>query len=183
LLASTLTAAFADDPVFAWLLPPSSASRERRLLALFAGLVNSYLPKGSSYLAAEGEAVALWAPPGKWQTPMGDLFTQIGPFLGALRWRALHSLRTLFAVEGAHPKQPPHLYLGFLGTLPARQGQGLGAQLLRTVLEDPDHAGVPAYLESSNPRNLTLYRRHGFEVVEQLSPPWGCPPIYRMWRG
>ena len=181
-MAATLAAAFADDPVFAWLLPPSAPSRERRMLTLFRSLVNSYEPKGSCYLAGDGDAVAMWAPPGKWETPMGDILGQLAPFLGSLRFRAIHSLRTLLAIEAAHPKQPPHLYLGFLGTVPARQGQGLGAELLRAVLVDADWAGLPAYLESSNPRNLTLYRRHGFEVVEELKPPWGCPPIWRMWR-
>ncbi len=181
-MAATLTAAFLDDPVFAWLIPTGWASRERRLHTMFRGLVNSYLPKDSCYLAAEGDAVALWAPPGKWQTPMSDIFTQVGPFLGALRWRAIHSLRTLVAVEAAHPKDPPHWYLGFIGTVPDRQGQGLGADLLREVLAEADRAGLPAYLESSNPRNLTLYRRHGFEVVEELKLPWGCPPVHRMWR-
>jgi ribosomal protein S18 acetylase RimI-like enzyme len=181
-MAAALAAAFSEDPVFSWLLPPGAPSRERRMLTLFRALVRSYLPKDSCYLAGDVDAVAMWAPPGKWETPMGDIFTQLGPFLGSLRFRAIHSLRTLLSVEGAHPKEPVHWYLGFLGTVPAHQGQGLGAQLLQEVLVDADRAGLPAYLESSNPRNLTLYRRHGFEVVEEMRPPWGCPPIWRMWR-
>ena len=180
LLASTLAAAFADDPVFSWLIPPGAAARSERYLALFGGLVESYLGKGHSYIAAGGGGAALWAPPGHWQTPMGDLLRGWRPMLGALRWRTIHSLVTLSAVERKHPKAPAHWYLGFLGTLPSRQGQGLGSALLRDRLEQA--AGMPAYLESSNPRNLTLYRRHGFEVVEELKMPWGCPPIWRMWR-
>ena len=181
-LTRTLAAAFADDPVFSWLLPPRTRARERRMLTLFGALVGSYLPKGESHLAGGGDAVALWAPPGKWETPMSDIITQLGPFLGALRWRALHSLRTLLAVEAAHPREPQHWYLGFLGTIPSRQGQGLGAELLRSKLVEVDAAGLPAYLESSNPRNISLYRRHGFEVVQELPLPWGCPPVWRMWR-
>lgn len=153
------------------------------MLTLFDSLAKSYLTKESCYFAGGGDAVAMWAPPGKWETPLGDIFTQLGPFLGALRWRALHSLRTLTVVEAAHPKEPPHWYLGFLGTVPERQGQGLGARLLSDRLAEVDRAGLPAYLESSNPRNIPLYRRHGFEVVEELPLPWGCPPVYRMWRG
>ncbi len=177
--AATLAAAFAADPVFSWLLPPGSRGRDGRMLALFRGVTQSYLGKGQSYVSADGDAVALWAPPDKWQTPLRDLLLQAGPMLSVLRGRTVHGLRSLSAVEGRHPKEPAHWYLGFLGTLPDRQGQGLGASLLREVLDGLD---APAYLESSNPRNLSLYRRHGFEVVEEMAMPWGCPPVWRMWR-
>ena len=153
------------------------------MFTLFAALAKTYLAKDGCYLAAGGEAAAMWAPPGKWETPLGEIFTQLVPFVGALRTRSIASLRTLFVVEGAHPKEPPHWYLGFLGTVPERQGQGLGAQLLSDRLAEVDRAGLPAYLESSNPRNISLYRRHGFEVVEELAMPGGCPPVWRMWRG
>ena len=133
-------------------------------------------------MAGDGRAVALWAPPGKWQTPVGDILGSAGTMLGALRFRTIHGLRSLLTVEGAHPKSPEHWYLGFLGTAPEHQGRGLGADLLREVLARADEAGTAAYLESSNPRNLTLYRRHGFEVVEELKMPWDCPPVWRMWR-
>lgn len=181
-MAATLAAAFADDPVFSWLLPPGVPSRERRMLTLFAGLVRSYVTKDHSFMAGDGDAVALWAPPGRWETPMGDIFSQLGPFLGALRFRAIHSLRCLLTVEKHHPKDPPHWYLGFLGTVPERQSQGLGSELLREVLQVADRDGTAAYLESSNPRNIPLYRRHGFEVVEELPMPGDCPPVWRMWR-
>jgi ribosomal protein S18 acetylase RimI-like enzyme len=36
------------------------------------------------------------------------------------------------------------------------------------VLKRVDAEHVPAYLESSNPRNISLYRRHGFEVVTTI---------------
>jgi hypothetical protein len=50
------------------------------------------------------------------------------------------------------------------------------------VLERCDRDGVPAYLESSKERNVVLYERHGFRVVEQLRLPKDGPPIWRMWR-
>jgi len=31
-----------------------------------------------------------------------------------------------------------------------------------------DEEGLPAYLESSNPRNISLYRRFGFEAVGEI---------------
>ena len=31
-----------------------------------------------------------------------------------------------------------------------------------------DRDGLPAYLESSNPANISLYERHGFEVMGRI---------------
>ena len=33
-----------------------------------------------------------------------------------------------------------------------------------------DAESLPAYLESSNPKNTVLYGRHGFEVVGEIRP-------------
>ena len=91
------------------------------------------------------------------------------------------ALRLLFEVDGRHPKDP-HWYLATLATEPARQGTGIGSALLRDKLAEADEQGVPAYLESSKDRNVPLYARFGFEVVEEFRSKTGGPPIWRMWR-
>jgi ribosomal protein S18 acetylase RimI-like enzyme len=40
---------------------------------------------------------------------------------------------------------------------------------------------MPCYLESSNPRNVPLYERHGFEVTAEHWLPDG-PVMTYMWR-
>jgi ribosomal protein S18 acetylase RimI-like enzyme len=85
-------------------------------------------------------------------------------------------------IENSHPKDRPHWYLEFLGTEPARQGQGMGSSLLRPILALCDRDGLGAYLESSTDRSQALYERHGFEVVELFNMPGGGPEIRRMWR-
>jgi ribosomal protein S18 acetylase RimI-like enzyme len=52
------------------------------------------------------------------------------------------------------------------------------AQFTRLVPTD----GVPAYLESSNERNLPLYERNGFRVVSELQALGHGPTIWRMRR-
>ena len=63
-----------------------------------------------------------------------------------------------------HP-QEPHWYLPLIGVDPAYQGKGYGDALMSYALDRCDRERVPAYLESTNPRNVSLYRRHGFEPV------------------
>ena len=95
--------------------------------------------------------------------------------------RTVRALRLLFEIDGLHPREP-HWYLATLGTVPERQGQGVGAALLQPVLTLADEDGVPAYLESSKERNVPFYARFGFEVVEELHSKVGSPPMWRMWR-
>jgi len=63
-----------------------------------------------------------------------------------------------------HPKEPPW-HLPLIGVDPAQHGRGHGDALMRYALERCDRDNRPAYLESTNPRNISLYRRHGFEPV------------------
>jgi ribosomal protein S18 acetylase RimI-like enzyme len=40
----------------------------------------------------------------------------------------------------------------------------------------------PAYAESSNQRNVPLYQRFGFEVIQEISLPDGGPTLWTMRR-
>jgi GNAT superfamily N-acetyltransferase len=125
----------------------------------------------------------LWAEPGGWAMPISQIILEAAPSGLAFRQRLIRALRTQLQVERLHTAQSaPHWYLGYLGTRRGRQGQGLGSEMLREVLTGLDTGGVPAYLESSNERNLPLYERHGFRVVGELQALGRGPTIWRMWR-
>ena len=65
---------------------------------------------------------------------------------------------------------------------PTSQGRGYGSALLRYALEQIDRTGAPAYLESSNPRNVPLYERHGFKILGRVqagSSPTVVPMLRR----
>ena len=50
------------------------------------------------------------------------------------------------------------------------------------MLERCDAEGMPAYLESSNVRNLPFHARHGFEVTGEIEVGKGAPVVTTMWR-
>jgi len=89
-------------------------------------------------------------------------------------------LSILEQMGAAHPEEP-HWHLAFIGVDPACQGRGIGAALLRHTLARIDEQHLHAYLESSNPANVPLYRRHGFEVVREIRVE-GAPPVIPMIR-
>lgn len=91
---------------------------------------------------------------------------------------------TLFAVfeqMGRYHPDEPHWYLPLIGVDPAQQGRGYGSALLAHALRLCDEDGTPAYLESSNPRNIPLYQRNGFEVLGTIEAG-NFPPITPMLR-
>lgn len=179
-----LAAAFCDDPVLSWLIP----GERRRLPALerFFAIEGRDIVLGhgrSVALEASGgglTGVALVLPGDRWRTPVKVQARQGPRYLQIFGRRLPVALGVLTRMEHRHPREP-HVYLPYIGVIPASQGEGIGTALLTPVLDDCDAAGLPAYLEASSPRSAALYARLGFETVEVIRP-FGSPPIELMRR-
>jgi ribosomal protein S18 acetylase RimI-like enzyme len=76
-------------------------------------------------------------------------------------------------MEKQHKLHVPeeHCYLYVLGVDPSHQGEGNASRLLKPMLARLDMEGMPDYLETHNDKNIALYRRFGFEVVEESTLP------------
>lgn len=59
------------------------------------------------------------------------------------------------------------LILKLLGVEKDFQGQGVGSGLLKILLRHADNLCYDIYLESPDPRNVSLYERHDFELLER----------------
>lgn len=179
-LAGMLGRAFDDDPLACFVFP--DPIRRRRGLPRFFGLQlrHVFLPGQEVYTTEDGTSAALWSPPGRRAAGLVAL-ARLAPVVPLLGRRLRPTLAMLSLVEARHPKEP-HWYLGVLGTEPERQGRGLGSSVLEPVLTRCDAEGVPAYLESSKEANVAFYRRHGFEVTEELSVTARGPRLWLMWR-
>ena len=79
-----------------------------------------------------------------------------------------------------HPNEP-HWYLPLIGVDPVLQSNGFGSALLKHGLLPCDRENKVAYLESSNPRNIPLYERYGFEVLGEIQVGTS-PTIFPMLR-
>ena len=55
-----------------------------------------------------------------------------------------------------------------MAVAPKYQGQGVAGKLIRKGLEEVDKAGQDIYLEATA-AGLALYKRAGFETLEQVS--------------
>jgi GNAT superfamily N-acetyltransferase len=178
--AAALVRAFYEDPVLSYMFPdPRTRGRALRRFFNFQ-LRRTYASRGVAYTTDECRSTAMWMPPRSAPPSAGDVFAQL-PLLFVLGRRAGAALRLVQLVESRHP-QTPHYYLGGLGTDPPWQGKGLGSAVLGPVLENCDREGVPAYLESSRESNVPFYRRHGFEVTDEVSMPDSSVRLWLMWR-
>ncbi len=180
-LVDMLVRSFDDDPV-AHFMFAGEWRRRRGLHSFFTAQIRrQYLPFGQVYTTEGLGGVGLWGPPDVAKNGLKELLQLLATAPFAVSTRVHRALRLLLELEGLHPKEP-HWYLATLGTEPELQGKGIGTALLGSMLDSVDHQGFPAYLESSKERNVTLYARFGFEVIDELHSKVGSPPIWRMWR-
>jgi GNAT superfamily N-acetyltransferase len=131
-------------------------------------------PQDETRMTGDGAAAAVWVPPpGRGQESAWQRLRLLPPLIRFLGWRTASVLGGLNRMEERHPHDPPHWYLFILGTEQAAQGQGLESALLAHMLARVDADGMPAYLESSNQRNLAFYGRHGVEMTSEVVIPNG----------
>jgi GNAT superfamily N-acetyltransferase len=124
---------------------------------------------------------SLWDGPNRWWLSTAQsLALGLRSAAGIGRGRGRIIGEALLEIERAHPAGP-HWYLAVLGVRPDRQGSGAGAAVLQAGLAPADAEGMPCHLESSHPRNVTLYERHGFEITREHWLPDG-PALTYMWR-
>lgn len=173
---AVIVLAFSTDPVARWTYPDS-----HDYITYFPQIVRAF--GGKAFQHATGYYVdgflgaALWLPP--------DVAPQEDEMVGLLQ-RSVSEERhqELFSVleqmGGYHPSEP-HWYLPLIGIDPTLQGKGYGSALMEHALVACDKEKRLAYLESSNPRNIPLYKRHGFELLGTIQAG-SSPPIYPMLR-
>lgn len=167
-----LTLAFSSDPMARW-----SLSDPVKYLATFSSIAKAFggsaFEKGTAYIANGFTGAALWLPPGAGsdEESLKRLFDENTDD------NIKEDMQSIFEqMEKFHPTEP-HWYLPMIGVDPAHQGAGIGSALMTEGLKAVDRDGLIAYLESSNPRNISLYQRHGFEVIGEIQS--GSSPVLR----
>jgi GNAT superfamily N-acetyltransferase len=179
LVTDVLTDSFFDDPVTDWIIP-DRARRPAVAPRMFAIYFDLFLPHGETYVAADGDGVALWLPPGREMVP-ADAIEDFGHDLERALGAEAGRLFELGEFFDAHAPSAPHWHLQLLGTRTEKQGRGIGSTLLEHFLPGADRRGEAAYLEATTPGSRALYERHGFVCQGELTLPDG-PTLWQMWR-
>ena len=184
-IGETLARAFEHDPLWGWAF--EDASRERKLASLakvFGFFAGAALGFGWVRVTDGVEAVALWIPPGSPEMIPADEERLPALIADACEPApAARAMELLDAFEHNHPHEPPHFYLSLLATHPGHAGKRLGVGIVADNLAEIDAADppAPAFLESSNPRNVGRYERLGFRPVREVELVAGLTGT-QMWR-
>lgn len=188
-LATMLAHTFDDDAAYRYLFPNAS-TRARGLRDFFAGNLKLHLSHRCTFVAESsgGEPLAtvtLRPPAGfhiSWWTMLqSGLLGFVIKHGRTTVQRMLWLKETYGQLEQNAAKHAPHGFVHMMAVSPAQQGRGLGSWLLAEVMGK--HARSQVVLTTHLTRNLTFYRRHGFEVVEErtLTPPSSTPyPVWSM---
>ena len=162
-LAALVGLSFATDPYVRWLLPdPYNYLRSNEMyVRQFSGPA---FDNSSAFVIGNMCGAALWLPPGvkadsRPPAALNDEF--IDPDV-------LDDLARLIEKSSAYRPLEPHWYLKFIAVDPVKRGRGYGAALMSHALKISDRDKLPAYLESTNAANLSLYKRHGFKFLAEL---------------
>ena len=171
-----ITLAFSTDPMARWAYPDAVT-----YLAAMPEMVKAFGGHGfehaTVHIVDDGAAAAMWLPPGvdADSEQLAAITEQHSPP------EQLSDMMQVFEQMGRYHPSEPCWYLPLIGVDPMHQGQGHGSALLRHALERCDRDGVIAYLESSNPRNVPLYERHGFASLGSIQAG-SSPTIVPMLR-
>lgn len=175
-LVATVTSAFSTDPVARWVYPKAAD-----YYRWFPGFVRAFAGKAiedrSALYTSNYSGAALWLQPGA-HADADALVKLVYDSLPEERYAEMFEL--FEKMDAGHPADD-HWYLPMIGVDTYRQNLGIGTGLMKLALERSDREGLPSYLESSNPRNISLYLRCGFEKVGEIRAG-GSPALVRMLR-
>lgn len=159
-----MVAAFSNDPVLRYLFP-HEVEFPKYAAVFFGHLFDKRVGLDTVWTVGRGASVAMWEP------PMADKQASEESLADCLPHDVLARVnRYEDAVHAALPTGQ-FWYLGVLGTHPAYAGRRWGRAVMRAGLNCAAAAGMPSILETSNPINVGVYRRAGWEVVRTVTEP------------
>ncbi|WP_439106705.1 GNAT family N-acetyltransferase [Congregibacter sp.] len=174
---ASLASAFSADPLMRWFFPEAEEFFKAATGEFYDAFGGGAIQLGTAFRTAKFEGAALWYPPGEGpdeERLVTAMATTVRPEIHE------DAMGVMEGMEKYHPKEPCW-YLAVLGVDNGYQSRGHGAQLMKHALARIDDLGATASLESSNPLNISLYKRHGFEEMGSIQSG-SSPTIVPMLR-
>jgi GNAT superfamily N-acetyltransferase len=170
-----LQRAFYHDPLQQWFFPDPDV-RRTKCAPVFHNFAARGCLFGEVITTTNGvNGVAIWSPPGPREVTEETMakagIDRTPELMGEESYT--RSIEFFAWLGQFHHRDAPvdHWYLEILGVDPPLQGQGIGTSLMMPILRRADEAGLPCYVETAQQRNVPLYTRAGFKVMEDVVEP------------
>jgi GNAT superfamily N-acetyltransferase len=178
--------AFRGYPFFEYCLGDAD-NYDRMAPGMFASFVRWTMLYGKAWTTRDLNAVALRQPPGTrsmgfWNAMRSGLAFSFLRMDVATRRRFG---RTAPIVAETHTRimgDRPHWHCWMMGVLPARQGTGVGRQLMRYTFEQSDRAGMPCYLETFSESSVHVHESQLYSIRKAIQIPGTPLTLYAMVR-
>ena len=172
--SNALIMGFSSDPFQRWLMPDPTIYYKNFKKWTINTCKQSFLEEGV-FGDENNYGTAVWFPPGY------DIdFTNISETFKDIPKDRIEEAFKMFEELGEN-RLNDAWYLEYLAVDPSKQGSGLGSLILKESLKVIDELGEAAYLESSNPKNMSLYERFGFRFLKKIQVG-SSPQINTMFR-
>ena len=172
--SNALIIGFSSDPFQRWLMPDPTIYYKNFKKWTHNTCLQSFSAQGV-YGDENNYGTAAWFPPGF------DIdLTHISETYKDIPKDRIEEAFKIFEEIG-ESRVHDAWYLEYLAVDPSKQGSGLGSLILKESLKVIDELGEAAYLESSNPKNMSLYERFGFRFLKKIQVG-SSPQLNTMFR-
>jgi GNAT superfamily N-acetyltransferase len=181
-IAGVLGQAFVTEPMLTWPLGGRSDDLEERCIRAYAHYLGPLLDAGLVWETGDGHGVLVLVSPEErdvWDAALAhveDSTTHDMTDDGGLRHERFYEW-----VASKIPTEPLW-HLDSVAVEPGWQGRGIGSALVEFGLARTLATNTAVILETGTPRNVPLYERLGFHVVEEADSPDGGPHVWFMRR-
>jgi ribosomal protein S18 acetylase RimI-like enzyme len=182
-IAGVLGSALVTEPMMTWPLGGQSDDLEERCIRTYALYLGPLVDEGLVWETADGHGGLVLVSP-----DAGEVWDE------ALRHVDHSSTTHNLTHDGGlrherfwgwvASKIPPEplWHLDSVGVEPGWQGRGIGSALIEFGLERMRGSNTACVLETGTSRNVPLYQRLGFQVVDEADSPEGGPHVWFMRR-
>ena len=179
-IAEIIGRAFVTEPMMTWPLGGRTDDLEERCIRYHALLVAPLMGRGIIWESTDGHGALVLVPPEQ-QGALDDALAHVDETHNVFHDGGRRYELFWEWVASKIPREPLW-HLDSVAVAPGWQGRGIGSALVEFGLEYARESGTAMVLETGTQRNVPLYERLGFHVVEEADSPEGGPHVWFMRR-
>jgi len=180
-IAEVVGRAFVTEPMGAWPLGGRADDLEERCIRFHELFLEPMMGRGIIWESTDGHGALVLVPPGQ-QDALNDALHIDDSRRHDVFDDGGRRYELFWGWVASRIPSEPLWHLDSVAVAPGWQGRGIGSALIEFGLANARESGTAMVLEIGSPRNVVLYERLGFHVVEEADSPEGGPHVWFMRR-